>query len=90
MEQSDETVDVLPAMVVSFPAWALQPGPDDVYVRIVGVGEDLCAANEIPGEHYMIYGAGHCTGNSNFRDGLSRLTQKSKRLTETTRIGLER
>ncbi len=43
-------------------ALALQPGPNDVYVRVVDVGPGLCTVTEIPGGHYMIYDAGHWTG----------------------------
>ena len=36
----------------------IQPGPDDVYVRVVDVGPGLCTITKTPGGHYMIYDAG--------------------------------
>ncbi len=42
----------------------MQPGPSDVYIRVVDVGPGLCTITEAPGEHYMIYDAGHWTGSN--------------------------
>jgi beta-lactamase superfamily II metal-dependent hydrolase len=41
------------------PSVALEPGPNDVYVRVVDVGPALCTVTEIPGGHYMVYDTGH-------------------------------
>ena len=40
---------------------ALNPGPNDVYVRVVDNGPGLCTITKIPGPHFMIYDAGHWT-----------------------------
>ncbi len=53
----------LSAFLLASPIQALDPGPNDVYVRVVDVGSGLCAVAEIPGEHYMVYDAGHWQGN---------------------------
>ncbi len=37
----------------------LQPGPDDLYVRVVDVGPGLCTITRVPGGRYMVYDAGH-------------------------------
>ncbi len=42
---------------------ALQPGPNDVYVRVVDTGPGLCTMTAAPGGHYMVYDAGHWTGD---------------------------
>lgn len=42
----------------------LQRGPNDVYGRVVDVGPGLCTVTAIPGDHYMIYDAGHWTGSN--------------------------
>ncbi|NKB82788.1 MAG: MBL fold metallo-hydrolase [Nitrospirales bacterium] len=47
---------------VAVPAYALDPGPTDVYVRVVDVGAGLCTITAIPDHHYMIYDAGHWQG----------------------------
>ena len=31
----------------------MQPGPSDVYIRVVDVGPGLCTITEAPGEHYI-------------------------------------
>ena len=46
-------------LLASAQAIALDPGPNDVYVRVVDVGAGLCTVTEIPGGHYMVYDAGH-------------------------------
>lgn len=43
---------------------ALQPGPNDVYIRVVDAGAGLCTVTEVPGEHYMVYDGGHWTGSN--------------------------
>jgi len=49
---------------------ALEPGPDDVLVRVVDVGAGLCCVVKMPPApnenrtHYMIYDAGHWEGIS--------------------------
>ena len=45
------------------PAYALEPGANDAYVRVVDVGPGLCTITRIPGDHYMIYDAGHWNGD---------------------------
>lgn len=50
-------------VILAGPALALQPGPNDAYVRVVDVGPALCTVTEIPGKHYMVYDAGHWTGD---------------------------
>lgn len=37
----------------------VQPGPDDVYVRVVDVGAGLCTITKVPGGGYLVYDAGH-------------------------------
>jgi beta-lactamase superfamily II metal-dependent hydrolase len=43
---------------------AQQPGPEDVYVRVVDVGPGLCAVTEVPNKHYLVYDAGYWRGNN--------------------------
>lgn len=43
-------------------AQGLQPGPNDVYARVVDVGPGLCTITAAPGSHYMVYDAGHWLG----------------------------
>ncbi|MFH1675442.1 MAG: MBL fold metallo-hydrolase [bacterium] len=38
--------------------FALGPGPDTVFVRVVDVGQGLCCVVVMPDNHYMIYDAG--------------------------------
>ena len=45
-----------------FIAEALDVDPEDVYVRIVDVGPGLCAVVRAPGDHFMVYDAGHWVG----------------------------
>ncbi len=40
----------------------LTPGPNDLYVRVVDVGPGLCTVVAVPGNHYMVYDAGHWQG----------------------------
>lgn len=40
-------------------AQALNPGPNDVLVRVVDVGPGLCTITRVPGDLYMVYDAGH-------------------------------
>lgn len=54
---------ILLGLIVASPALALQPGPNDAYVRVVDVGPALCTVTEIPGQYYMVYDAGHWTGD---------------------------
>lgn len=41
---------------------ALDFDPQDVYVRIVDVGPGLCTVIRAPGDHFMVYDAGHWVG----------------------------
>jgi beta-lactamase superfamily II metal-dependent hydrolase len=41
---------------------AQQPGPDDVYVRVVDVGPGLCVVTEVPNGRYLVYDAGYWRG----------------------------
>ncbi len=43
-----------------------QPGPDDVYIRVVDVGAGLCTITKAPGNHYMIYDTGYWSGSRCF------------------------
>ena len=52
----------LVCLMCTIPAYAQQPGPHDVYVRVVDVGPGLCTITKIPGDHYMVYDAGHWFG----------------------------
>ena len=45
-----------------FIAEALDVDPQDVYIRIVDVGPGLCAIIRAPGDHFMVYDAGHWVG----------------------------
>ncbi len=56
----------LVAATLATPAIALDPGPNDVYVRVVDVGTGLCTITEVPGGHYMVYDAGHWQGTQCF------------------------
>lgn len=40
----------------------LTPGPNDVYVRVVDGGPALCTITRVPGNHFMVYDAGHWIG----------------------------
>lgn len=40
-------------------AFCLTHGENDVLVRVVGCGPALCCVVQIPGDHYVIYDAGH-------------------------------
>lgn len=45
---------------------SLNPGPDDVYVRIVDTGPGLCTITRIPSDpqpYFMVYDAGHWNGH---------------------------
>lgn len=39
-----------------------QPGPNDVFVRVVDSGAALCCVVQMPGNRYMIYDAGNFSG----------------------------
>ena len=54
---------LLVVMMIATSATALEPGPDDAYVRVVDVGSGLCTVTAIAGEHYMLFDAGHWTGD---------------------------
>lgn len=54
---------VLLLLDVSGAVAQLSPGPNDLYVRVVDVGAGLCTVTQTPGNHYMVYDAGHWTGN---------------------------
>ena len=41
---------------------ALVMDDDDVYVRVVDVGPGLCVVVRAPGDHFMVYDAGHWNG----------------------------
>lgn len=43
----------------SLAAWAFEPVPDAVLVRVADVGPALCAVAVIPGNHFVIYDAGN-------------------------------
>ncbi len=45
------------------PAAALNPGPDDAYIRVVDGGSGLCTITSVPGPHFMIFDAGHWQGS---------------------------
>jgi hypothetical protein len=55
---------VLLSIYLCVPArlWAIQPGPQDVFVRVVDSGAALCCVVQMPGPQYMIYDAGNYTG----------------------------
>jgi hypothetical protein len=38
---------------------ALNPGPQDLYIRVVDNGPGLCAIVRVPGPHFMVYDTGH-------------------------------
>ncbi|MFC1738915.1 hypothetical protein ACFL1G_07705 [Planctomycetota bacterium] len=44
-------------------ALALQPGPNDVLVKVVDVSAGLCCIVAMPGDQYLIYDAGHYSGD---------------------------
>jgi competence protein ComEC len=41
---------------------ALDVDPEDVYIRVVDVGPGLCVIICAPGDHFMVYDAGHWVG----------------------------
>ena len=43
---------------------AVNPGSDDVYIRVVDVGPGLCTVTSIPGPYFIIYDAGHWNGDN--------------------------
>jgi beta-lactamase superfamily II metal-dependent hydrolase len=45
-----------------FIAEALDVDPEDVYIRVVDVGPGLCVIIRAPGDHFMVYDAGHWVG----------------------------
>ena len=58
------TLGVAPACAQ--PTSGLQPGPEEVYIRIVDVGAGLCTVTKAPGNHYMIYDTGYWSGSRCF------------------------
>ena len=46
-------------LILTSTAYALQPGTEDVFARVVDTGPALCCVVRIPGGHYFIYDAGH-------------------------------
>ncbi len=56
------TLILLTLLLIATPAAALQPGLEDVYVRVVDVGAGLCTVTTVPGDHYMVYDTGHWFG----------------------------
>lgn len=49
-------------LALAFPTTAQPPSPNDVYIRVVDVGDGLCTITVAPGPHYMVYDAGHWLG----------------------------
>ncbi len=49
----------LPLLVQGSTFAELNPGPNDVYIRIVDNGPGLCAIVKVPDRHYMVYDTGH-------------------------------
>ena len=45
--------------LLASPALSLEPEADAVFVRVVDCGPALCCVVKLPGNHYMIYDAGH-------------------------------
>jgi beta-lactamase superfamily II metal-dependent hydrolase len=52
----------VPTQPGPFIAAALDVDPEDVYIRIVDVGPGLCAIVRAPGDHFIVYDAGHWVG----------------------------
>jgi competence protein ComEC len=52
---------ILICLLVSTGLFA-QPGPNDVFVRVIDSGAALCCVVQMPGNQYMIYDAGNYTG----------------------------
>lgn len=44
-------------------ALALEPGSDDVLVRVFDSGSGTCTVTMVPGGHYMVYDTGHWQGS---------------------------
>ncbi len=53
---------LLAALLFPLPVFALEPGPEDVYVRVVDVGAGLCTVTVMPDNHFMVYDTGHWFG----------------------------
>jgi len=49
-------------------AFALEAGPNDMYVRVIDVGQGLCCVVRTPGDRYMIYDAGIGSGVNVFNE----------------------
>ncbi len=58
-------VSVLSVVLLAIGATALDPKPDDVFVRVIDVGAGLCVVVKMPGDHYMVYDAGNFTDGGN-------------------------
>jgi beta-lactamase superfamily II metal-dependent hydrolase len=52
---------LLSLLLALAPLQGAQPGPEDVYVRVVDVGAGLCTIAKVPGAGYLVYDAGHWT-----------------------------
>lgn len=52
---------ILICLLVSTALFA-QPGPNDVFIRVIDSGAALCCVVQMPGNQYMIYDAGNYTG----------------------------
>lgn len=46
------------AILVLNPASALEPGPNDVFIRVLDIGAGLACVIQLPGERYAIYDTG--------------------------------
>ncbi|MCP4088462.1 MAG: MBL fold metallo-hydrolase [Gammaproteobacteria bacterium] len=47
-------------LLIAVSSWAaLIPEDDDVYVRVVDVGQGLCCIAKMPGDYFMVYDAGN-------------------------------
>lgn len=54
-------------LCISLNADALDHGPNDVYVRVIDVGQGLCCVASMPDHHYLIYDAGVGNGETVFQ-----------------------
>ena len=63
---------------------------DSLYVRVIDVGQGHSAVVRLPGDHYMIFDAGHPAGEgSSAFDGIRRaqcLLRRDDRCTEETKL----
>lgn len=53
----------LPLLLQDSALAELNPGPNDLYVRVVDNGPGLCAVVKVPDRHYMVYDTGHWQQN---------------------------